>query len=475
MKCRLVLAVLLLVVLGGCVPVEKEDKALLADIGNENDTINTARLSLFLTLKDPKGPGVRLELTNLEILADKAWLPVTSAPLKLDSEKIVASQVFLGGRAVPPGSYGRLRFTVTQSSYRLGSGEYQPASTGPDTLELELASPLFIDKDDSQCLFLTWDVLESLERYEKFRPVMTVAPPLRQLFVDLVYVTCPDIDTIFVIRSDKNWVTDSFGVRGHPTYIAMDPDPSSQHLYVLASRESRIKVVELNSQRVVDSFSIPLIREASFMTISPDGNWAYVLDKRDSYLSLLDLQSGTLVNRVRTGYEPQYETYLVDRNILAVSSVISQTVSLRDPLNLNEVISIPVGYSPDGLLVSNNQLYIAERGANTVAIFDLETNQIKSRLSVGFGPRRLLDNGNQIYVSNYDDGSLSVIYPGQLDVGREIQGLGRPLEMVFDLNYSSIYVGDEREAGLAIIDSNINQLVGYIKLGARPLGLAIIQ
>ena len=342
-------------------------------------------------------------------------------------------------------------------------------------MELALTSPLLFDKDDSQCLFITWDVLQSLEGLRDSRLAMTISPSIRQLFVNLVYVSCPDIDTVFVIRSDKNWVADSFGIRGGPTYIALAPDPTRRLLYALASRESRIKVVELNSQRVVDSFPIPLIRDASFMVISPDGQWAYVLDKRESYLSRMDLESGTLLARVRVGYEPQYLAYLVDKDLLAVSSVISQEVSFRDPLTLNQVGSIPTGNSPDGLLLAGNQLYIAESGANTVAIFDFTRNLIQSRIDVGFSPRRLLNNDSQFYVSNYDSGSLSVIYPGQLGVSREIVGLGRPLEMIYDTTNRWIYVADEKQAGLAIVDSTVNQLMGYITLGARPLGLAIIQ
>jgi DNA-binding beta-propeller fold protein YncE len=471
----LLVILLLLAWVDGCAPVDNEVNAPLADTRSEHDGINTARLSLFLNLKNPNGPGIRLELTNLEVLADQVWLPVTSGPLQLDSEKIGASQVFLGGRAVPPGRYGRLRFTVTKSAFRLGSGEFQAVAVEPYTMELETSSPLFIDTDDSHCLFVTWDLLESLERSERFQPVMTIAFPLRQLFVDLIYVSCPDIDTIFVVRSDKNWVADSFGIRGKPTYIAMDPDPDRRRLYVLASRESRIKVVELSSQRIIDSFAIPLTREATFMVISPDGQWAYVLDESESYLSRLDLESGQLLAQVHLGYGPQYATYLADRNIIAVSSVISQTVSFHDSLTLNKMGSIPTDNSPAGLLALNDLLYIAESDANTVSIFNLATNMRQGLLSVGFGPRRLLNNDDQIYVSNYDSGSLSVIYPGQLQVGREILGLSRPLEMIFDRTKRWIYVGDERKAGLAIIDSNINQLMGYIELGARPLGLAIIQ
>jgi YVTN family beta-propeller protein len=203
--------------------------------------------------------------------------------------------------------------------------------------------------------------------------------------------------------------------------------------------------------------------------------WAYVLDERNNYLSRLDLLTGSLSARVHTNYRPQYLTYLVNRNLLAVSSALSQSVSLHDPLSLAEVGSIRTSSSPDGLMVANNLLWIAESGANTVSTYDLVTNQILPRLSVGFTPRRLLDNGSQIYVSNYDEGSISVILPGQSGVSRVISGLGRPLEMAFSQTYQRLYVTDEKALGLAVIDTANDQFTGYINLGARPVGLATTQ
>ena len=94
---------------------------------------------------------------------------------------------------------------------------------------------------------------------------------------------------------------------------------------------------------------------------------------------------------------------------------------------------------------------------------------------VGFGPRRLVDADGQIFVSNYKDGSLSVLIPGQLGALQEIFGLGEPLEMIFDDFYRRIYVADQSVDGLLVIDTNSNQLISKISLGAKPLGLAIIQ
>jgi DNA-binding beta-propeller fold protein YncE len=395
--------------------------------------------------------------------------------MELDSKAIGSGQLFLGSRLVPFGNYERLRFRVLQRSLRRVDGSYKELSSDPATVEMSLSSPLVLRKGDSSSLFLTWDLNASLEGNDQIRPALTVDAPLRQLPTDLVYVACPDIDTIFVVRSDRDWVADSFGLKGYPTYLALDPESSGQRLYVLAAREAAIKVVDLSSQRVVDAFHIPLNETPTFMTISPDGTSAYVLDEKNSYLSRLNLVTGQLMGRVHVPYRPKFAVYLADRDLLAVSLGLSQKVTLRDPLTLAEVGSIQTGSSPAGLIGSDGRLVVAESGANTVSVYDFNTRQFQSRLTVGFTPLRLFDSGSRIYVGNYDDGSLSVLFSGQGGVGREIIGLGQPLEMAYNQTYHRLYVGDEQEAGLAIIDTTTDQLRTYLRLGTRPLGMATLQ
>jgi YVTN family beta-propeller protein len=470
--CHIVLTFIALTLLGSCQPSVNSASQPTAD--PKRDGNDTARLSLFLNLKEPAGPGIRLEITNIEVLAENIWLPITEGPLVLDSEEIAAKQFFVGGRWVPPGLYERLRFTLSKGSALKGQGKYEAVSFDPFIVELAFPSPFLLSKNDSQSLFLTWDVQESQVGADSLLPALTIALSLKQLIADLIYVACPDIDTIFIIRTDKNWVADSFGIKGRPTHLAIDPDPSRQRLYVFASRDSTIKVVNISSQRIVDTFYIPNVGVSAFMTVNPDARLAYVFDERNNNLNRLDLLTGNLLTRLRLGYRPQYATYLSDSNLLAVSSALSQFISVHDPINLTQVKNIACN-SPDGLLAMNNQLYIAESGANSVSIYDFASNRIQSRLAVGYTPRRLLYNGNKIYVSNYGSGSLSVILPGQLGVSREILGLGQPLEMAFNQNNRWLYVGDDQKGGLAVIDTSTDQLIKYINLGAQPAGMAVIQ
>lgn len=476
----LLLSIFFLAILGGCGATERKfsDKWLdditpFADMGQ--NTGNKARISCFLTLRDSEAPAVIMNITDIEVFDGNLWLKLKHTPLKINSASIGTGQLFLGSIAAPPGFYQRLRFSINKVEALRSEGKYEVITPEPFEAEINFTSDLSLESGDSKSLLVTWDVQKSLESGNIFKPVMTATPPLKQMLTDLVFAACPDINTIFVIRADKNWVVDSFGLKGRPSYIAIDPDTSRLRLYVLAARDKLVKMVDLSNYRILDFFPAPLNDVPTYMTISPDGLNAFLLDQQSGYLSRMDLASGRIAARVQIGYQPSYAVYLPQQNMLAVSLSLSQKILLLEPESLSVISTIPTGGSPRGITVFEDQLYIAEYGDNTVSVVDLTSRINQDQISVGSGPRRILAADNRIYVSNYLDDSISVMIPGQFGVIQEIYNLGRPMEMVFNEFYQKIYVTDEDAAGLAVIDANSNLLQGHITLGAVPLGLAVIQ
>lgn len=457
----------------GCQASSRLVKSQLTE--NLNHDQSLPRLNLFLSLKDPEVADVRMKISLIEISSEGQWVAMTSEGFELDSNTIGDSQLYLASGIVSQGSYKRLRITISRASIRTGKGNFKEILTEPITEELALNRSLYVDKEDSRCLFFVWDVASLLQIQDDFRSSLSVNLPVRQLPGDLVYASCPEIDTIFIIRCDKNWVADSFGLKGHPTNIYLNKDLQKQEITVLSFADSSIKVVDLSTQRIIDQFHIPLFKNPQYMVMSPNRLSAYVLDQNNNFLNYFDLTTGNLSVRSRTGYHPQYAAFLNNRNLIAVSSGTTQTISLHDAVNLNLVGSIQTGSKPDGLLESGNLLYIAESRSNNVAIYDFSANRIKHRVLVGSTPRRLLDNGAKIYVSNYEGGSISVLRRGQFATIREIFGLGRPMDMIFNQAYNRLYVSDEQANGLVVIDTNIDKKIGFVDLGARPLGLAVTQ
>ncbi len=467
----LLLIPLFLFFFNGCRPTGKtEDLAgtTLWHMGSNQ----TARISVFLNLKKTFGPDISMDITTVEIHANGVWRPLTSGAVEIDAVKIGMDQIFIAGHDVPADLYDRVKFTLGTAA--IGK-ENEKTPLKPDNLEIEVALPdkLTISKGDSKSLFVTWDTEASLANEGRLAPVFTIAKQTIPLVADLAFSACPRINTIYLIRTDKNRVCGSIGVVGHPSYLAVNQ--SNTYLYVLTAWDSSIKVIELSTHRTVDVIRLPATLKPTFMTLSPNSQSAYLLDERGNRLVLLDLPSGTISNNVMLGHRPQYVLCLPDHNQLAVSSSMSQSVYLVDPVKLTTEEVIPVGSDPQGLLVWNDLLYIAESRLNTVTVYDLRDHQILKRIRVGSTPRRLFNTGNTIFVANHKSGDLSTLVPGQLTTFRTIKTGEKPLEMTYSENQRWLYVGDEGRGEITVIDNTSKRVERRIMLGTPPLGLAVLN
>ncbi|OGQ99179.1 MAG: hypothetical protein A2521_08785 [Deltaproteobacteria bacterium RIFOXYD12_FULL_57_12] len=462
--------VIILVLLSGCLAEDGSRGG--AAVGKAQQPVgNAAQVSAFLQLKEPAGPSLQLSISRVEILANGIWTELSVEPRRVDAAKLAAGQLLLCRNVVEPGRYQALRLTLAEAGvFRVGRSI--PLTLASTQVELPLAVDLDLAKGDSKSLFITLDTVASLLGGDTLTPVLSAVVQTPPLVADLLYVACPSINTVYLVRCDKNWVSGSIGISGRPTYLGADA--VGKRLYVLASGEAVINVIESATNRIVDKLRIPMVMEPGFMTVSPDGGPAYILDSRSGNVVRLELPSGRLAAQVRLGERPEYAAFLAEQGLLAVSSAMASTVSLLNTTNLATVQTITAGNSPEGMAGVNGILYIAERAANTVMLYDLKTGRIRDRLHVGFGPRRILVSNNQIYVASSNP-AIGVLLVGQLSTTAEIATTGKPLEMAAADRRRWIYAAGDNPAGLTVIDNTTNRPAGFIELGAPPLGMAVLQ
>jgi DNA-binding beta-propeller fold protein YncE len=428
-------------------------------------------ISVFLNVEQPEGPEISFTITSVELKSNKQQQSLLSEPLTINSRNLNRGQLFVTRKSITPDNYDTLRFTLRDASI---SGTVQKNDAGREKIvEMRIPSTFNLREGDSHSLFVNWDVLSSIDENGAFAPVMKTTTQAIPFFRDLLYVACPEIDTIYTIRTDRNWVISSLGVEGKPTYMALDE--TAERLYVLAPEKSMIQVVDIIANKVIDKIYVPTGYQPDFMATSADMQFAYLLDKQGKALVKVDLLTGTLGERVILPFRPSYAISLESPRTLAVSESDGQVVYLLDPDSLATSSILSIGSSPQGLVSWNNLLIVAVSGANLVTSYDLFTNQQRNKINVGLSPRRLLIGNNRLYVSNYLSKSITYMHPNQPNISGEIFLKGKPLELIVSESRRWIYAGDEDGGGLNIIDSTSNLPSGFIDLLTIPLGLVVIN
>ena len=431
-----------------------------------------ARLSVFFQLAGPATRSLSMRVVDLAVQVDDQWLPLLAEPLLFDAKQIGGRQLFVARIGVEPGFCRSFRFTVEEGSPESG-GRTTGSSFRQRIVQLPLATTVTLEQGDSKSFFVYWDVDASVADDGEFYPALSVVGQTAiPLMSELLYVACPEINTVYQVRADTNRVVASLGVNGRPGYLAVDD--SLRRLYVLCESEAFLKVIDLTSNRQVDRIFIPLVEKPGLLAMYRENRWVYILDERNNYIVRLDLDSGALAARVKLGERPEYAAYLADSHLLAVSSALANTVYLLDPETLLTVETVSVGGTPGGLLENDLLLYIAESSSNIVTVYDMANRRVRSRIVVGLGPTRLLKVDNRIYVANSGSGTVSIIVPGQARVLRENR-VGSPLEMAYAKNRRWVYIGDEKSGKVTVVEATTGRVAGHIELGARPMGMAVME
>lgn len=436
--------------------------------------VKKGRLSLFLNLQEREGPDLSMQIAAIDLLAENGvWHALSSGSVTARSGRIGDGQQFIARMALPPDKYTRIRLVLGDVHLHRDGGSQEPLSPGTPELLLDLRDTLNIAEGDSKALFLTWDTRASL-RDRMFAPVLLVAPTLKKLVADAAYVACPDINTVFMISTEKNRVIDSIGIPGGPAYLFRNRIFGRDKVYALTGSE--LIAFSTAANEIVEKNNLSMARKAVHMAFSPDGRWGYIIDQQRGSVLKMDIQSGAIDSQVRLNYAPNYILFQEEANLLAVSIGIGQKVELLDPETLQTIGSISTGVNPDGLMSREDRLlYIAETGSNSVMVFDFVGNVMVKRIGVGFMPKRIAHTDSFIYVANTGSNSISVLQPGLLGVSRTIPFPTGPLEMAYSMRHRWLYVGSGQDGSIAVIDPMTSEITGRIELGASPRGILIME
>ncbi|NTV15022.1 MAG: hypothetical protein HGA96_14015 [Desulfobulbaceae bacterium] len=438
------------------------------------DAPGLSNISLFLNIdRKNYAPAGRIKVISTELLIDDIWVPFSAVNVELSSNDPIIFQKYIGRQWVKGQSCFGIKVKVAVNKISDSVNDLRATEIAFES-ELLLQNPLSLMPGSRNVLFLEWNPTKSFSNLNMSSQSLTVSSSAKdRISENLLYVACPDIDTVYVVRADRYQVVDAFEVQGKPSYISVDS--INKKLYVLAESTKKLIPLDIKTYYPGNEIIISLATSPNFMFVNANRDVAYVLDDY-GVITSIDLISGNMINRNRIGTSCNYICYLSYINKLAISSSLDQTVYIVNPDNLIVDDSIKLGSAPFGMISLNNYLYIAEGDINTVIVYDLSTKKIVKSVHVGFEPMRFVSTFNSVYVTNFGDGSLSIIQGEQFNVSKELPVGESAREMVLMDKQKLIFVGEgECYGSLVAVDATANQVVARIELGARPLGIAATE
>lgn len=206
---------------------------------------------------------------------------------------------------------------------------------------------------------------------------------------------------------------------------------------------------------------------------------AYVSCGESNSLIIYDLINERVDFEIPTGRFPHNIVLEEERNLLFVSNMEEESISVIDYINSKEIKRIKVENTPMKISISKNNKYlyvcISYLGYDkngSIGIIELNSLELIRKVNVGLSPVDLFEEDNYIYVSNLCDGSISVVNLNELKEERKIIIGGMPRGIV--KIKENIFVGDYLNGKLNIIGTD-DKKIKAIALGKEPNAMTLVN
>lgn len=200
----------------------------------------------------------------------------------------------------------------------------------------------------------------------------------------LIYITCENSAKVVAIDPASNKVVaaiDTGSSNAHRLIIA----PDGSRLYTENEEDATISVIDLPARRLLGKIETP--HPLAGIAISPGGETLIAVDDAAPALFLIDAHSGTVREEVvlqEVAKPAQIARYAPDFDLLAVTSLSSDTVSLIDP-TFRRQTAIKVGAQPMDMAFHGDELFVACQGDGSVHVIDIPGRRAKASFRAGTG------------------------------------------------------------------------------------------
>jgi len=247
-------------------------------------------------------------------------------------------------------------------------------------------------------------------------------------------------------------------------WYGMALSPQADRVYVGGGGDDLIHVFRIDSGKLTPDHRISL-EARSFpagMTVSADGRRLFVAAQAANALKVVDLDTRRVVSSIPVGAKPYQVVVNREEDTAWVSNWGENTVSVVSLKELHGFARVKVGDKPNDMVLTRegDRLFVANGNANSVSVIRTGTREVTEEIDVGPKPDApigstpnalaLGEAGTRLYVANADNNTVAVVDVSKPDKSRPL-GLipvgWYPVSLVVDEAYSQLVVANAKGSG----------------------------
>ncbi len=438
-----------------------------------------ARLLLYIHSTAVSPPEIEFEISGIEVLKGKDWLPVSQRAVKVNSIDLVENQRFLAEARLSPGLYSAIRLRISKALLRTRMGVVNLALPEPDgVVVVDMKKRL--ERGESYVVSLNWDSERSIKGRYRFQPPLKAegeAPSPKGL---LLFVSNMGSDYVSVIDRGIERVIGAITVGDGPSGMALNR--SGDRLYVVNARSGYISVIDTTGFTVIGKIYLTAGRGARDVAFVPEGGAStegklYIVNTLSDDVSVVDTVSRRMLKTLKVGRSPSFILADTERKEVYVTNEGSNSISIIDATKDEVVAEVHVGSRPKGLLLrkGKDRIYVFNEGSGTISVISPSSRKVVETLSLTYPPTRGVEGfDGRMFVVNTSVDSLS--FYNAFDVlTRSIDVGPRPLGIGIDEKRNRLYLTAHGSNRVFVIDPIMEERVKELTVGKNPYGIAVID
>ncbi|MDR0182150.1 PQQ-dependent catabolism-associated beta-propeller protein [Lysobacter arvi] len=297
---------------------------------------------------------------------------------------------------------------------------------------------------------------------------------------DTIYVSDEAQHVLHVLADDGRVLrTIDTGKRPRGLHASRD----GRHLYVAASNDNRIDVIDLAGGKRTGE--LPSGPDPEQFALSRDGRWMYIANEDDAKVSFVDIAARRIVAEVPVGAEPEGMAASPDGRWVICTSETASVVHFIDAHTRQLVDNVLVGTRPREAVFSEDGrwLWVSSEMRATVSVFDMRDRRLVRTIDfdrddnapvgvqavgIAISPRYdrafvALGRGNHVAEIEPASGRILRYFP----VGQ------RTWSVALSRDGKRLYAAAGLSGDVTIIDLVRNVPMKTVQLGGKPWGLEV--
>lgn len=208
-----------------------------------------------------------------------------------------------------------------------------------------------------------------------------------------------------------------------------------------------------------------------------------VLNKQENTAAIIDPASLKVLAKVPTGEGPHEAAVSADGKLAIVANYGAQkpgnSFSIIDIDSGKEVRRHDLGalFRPHGMQAVGNKVYFTSEMSRTVARYDIATDKVDWVMGTGGSATHMVavaGDGKRLYTSNIASNDVTAIRldgpPSRANIAQIAVG-AQPEAIDISPDGAEVWVGQNADGGISIIDSANSKVKESFKVGALPIRL----